>query len=115
MSTAFEAFVQDKYPAEFHEIVGQLRGLVQQCAPTAQEGVSYNMPVWTVKNIIAYLNVSEKAVTFSFVRGIQFTDTHGLLRGRAKHARFVKFKPSDTIDESALCDYVRQAVEWDGK
>lgn len=115
MNTAFDTFVQTQYPAEFHGVVRQLQGLVERCAPTAQEGVSYNMPVWTVKNIIAYLNVSEKAVRFSFVRGINFTDTHGLLRGRAKHARFVKLKPNDTINEDALCDYMRQAVEWDGK
>ena len=112
--TTFDEFVAANIPPEQHAIVTRLRDLVREAAPTAREAVSYNMPVWLgSKNIFASIHSSKTGITFSFVRGVEFTDQHGLLRGSAKHARYVTLKSPAAVNEAALRDYVRQALEWE--
>lgn len=116
MTMTFDEFVTTNFPPEQHAIVAQLRALVHDVAPSAREAVSYDMPVWLgAKHIFAYINHKQAGVTFSFVRGVEFTDSYGLLRGSAKHARYVTLKPAAALNEAALRDYIRQAFEWESK
>ncbi|MCC6804357.1 MAG: DUF1801 domain-containing protein [Anaerolineae bacterium] len=115
MTMTVDEFVSTRIQPELHDIVAALRGLVRECAPGATEAVSYDMPCFIGRNIFAYINTSKEHVTFSFVRGVQIDDTHRMLKGRAKHARFVKLKRVSDIQTDALCDYVRQAVALDAR
>ncbi len=116
MNPTFDAFVQANIPPEQHDIVRALRDLMRRCAPNVTEAVSYDMPVWNgSKHILAYINPNKNGITFSFVQGVLFEDKFGLLRGSAKWARFVRIKALKDINEEALCDYIRQALEHDDR
>ena len=65
------------------------------------------------KNIVAYITAAQHHITFSFTLGVQFEDKYGLLRGKAKHARYLRFKDPDDINKTALRYYVRQALAKD--
>ena len=113
MTITVDEFVSTRIQPEMHDIVAALRALVRECAPGTTEAVSYDMPCFIGRNIFAYINSTQEHVTFSFVRGVQISDTHGLLKGKAKHARFVRLKRVSDVNHDALCDYVSQAVRLD--
>ncbi len=114
MTITVDEFTETRIKPEQHDIVTALRALVRECAPDTTEMVSYDMPCFVKKNIFAYINASQTHITFSFVRGIQITDPYGLLRGKAKHARYIKIKRLEDINRDVLCDYVSQALALDG-
>ncbi len=113
MTLTVDEFVQTRISPDQHEIVAMLRALVRECAPDATETVSYDMPCFVKKHIFAYITAAKTHVTFSFVRGTQISDRYGLLKGRAKHARYVQIKRLSDVNQDALCDYVSQALALD--
>lgn len=113
MAITVDEYVSTRIQPELHDIVAMLRALVRECAPNTTEVVSYDMPCFVKKNIFAYITAAQSHITFSFVRGTQITDNYGLLKGRAKHARFVKLKRVTDANHDALCDYVSQALALD--
>lgn len=108
-----DEYVNTRIQPELRGIVATLRALVRECAPQTTETVSYDMPCFVNKNIFAYITAAPAHITFSFVRGTQIIDTYGLLKGKAKHARFVKIKRLSDVNRDALCDYVSQALALD--
>jgi hypothetical protein len=107
-------FVEAKVPAEFREVVAAIRGLMKECAPDAEEVISYGMPVYRGKKIFAWINPPVKDVTFGFSRGAQMEDKYSLLRGTAKGgARHVKMKNPAEVNRPALKYYIKQAVKLD--
>lgn len=115
MSQDVDAFVEANIRPEQRAIVAALRAFMREAAPDAPEAVSYKMPVFVKQNIIAYINAAKTHVTFSFVRGVQIDDPYGLLKGSAKHARFVKLKSAADVERcrEALQHYVAQALALD--
>ena len=109
-----DEFVEAKVAPEFRPTVAAIRGLVKECAPGAEELISYGMPVYKGKNIFAWINPPKKDVTFSFPRGIQMEDRYGLLRGTAKGGtRHVRMRSIGDVNKPALTDYILQAVKLD--
>ena len=47
------------------------------------------------------------------MRGVGIEDRYGLLRGTAKHARYVRMKNLDEINKPALRYYIKQALKLD--
>lgn len=112
-SEAVDEFVKTKVLPEYQASVAVLRELMKTCAPNATEVISYGSPAWKGSKILAIISPSKTHVTFAFERGAEFTDEHGLLEGVGKKTRHVKIKGVDSINESALRDYIRQAVALD--
>ena len=109
-------FVKSKVVPEQRETVAMLRALVRECAPHAEEVVSYGMPVFKArKKIFAWIIPTEKEVTFSFRAGISLEDKFNLLRGAGKQARHIKIKSAGSVDSDVLRYYIRQALELDAK
>jgi hypothetical protein len=97
-----DEFVQARVAPEMQPIVARLRELMRTLAPTAREMISYDMPVWVEHHIIAYLTAAPQHVTFSFTLGVNFEDKYGLLKGKAKHARYLRLKKVEEINQAAL-------------
>lgn len=110
-----DEYVQNRVLPQYHPVVTLVRELMRECAPAVRERISYDMPVFEVNKIIAYIYPSPGGVTFSFVRGIEFSDPYGLLKGRGKSARHVKLKKPGDANLPALRDYIRQALEYDAQ
>jgi hypothetical protein len=109
-----DEFVQAKVTPEFRPVVAAIRALMRECAPRAEEVVSYGMPVYKGNGLFAWINPPTKDVTFSFTRGAQMEDKYGLLRGASKGgARHVKMKTLADVNKPALKYYIKQAVKLD--
>ena len=88
---------------------------MKECAPNAQEVISYGIPAYRVKRIVAVISPTKKDITFAFSRGAEFEDTYGLLQGVGKASKHVKLKSVATANKEALRYYIKQALEWDAK
>jgi len=110
-----DAYVRTKIRPEQQDIVAMLRELMRELAPQAKEEISYGIPVWRVKRIIAVISPTKKDITFAFSRGAEFEDKYGLLQGVGKVSKHVKIKGLKDVDKEALRYYIQQALALDAK
>jgi hypothetical protein len=110
-----DEFVQARVLPEFHPVVAMLRELMKECAPNVSESISYGIPAYQGRKIMAVISPTKKDITFSFSRGGQFEDKYGLLRGVGKSSKHVKIKNLAGANQEALRYYIRQALEFDAK
>ena len=108
-----DEFVKSNVLPEFQPVVAAIRSLMKEAAPDAREMMSYGLPMYIQRLTVAWISPSKTGITFSFMRGVSFQDKYGLLRGSAKHARYVKMKTVGEVNEPALKYYVKQALKFD--
>src|SRR4030081_2173298 len=108
-----DEFVERTVLPEFRPVVADLRKLMREYAPKAKEEMSYGLPMYIQRLTLAWISPSKTGVTLSFMRGVGFEDKYGLLRGTAKHARFVRMKNMGDVNKPALRYYVKQALKLD--
>ncbi|NYJ00101.1 hypothetical protein HNR19_000799 [Nocardioides thalensis] len=108
-----DEYVSTKVLEQHRDTVTRLRALMRKHAPEAREAIMYGSLAWRQDKVLAITSVSKAQVTFAFERGAQFEDAHGLLDGVGKKTRHVKLKTAGAINESALADYIAQAVRLD--
>jgi hypothetical protein len=113
MVMTVDDYVNSKVPLEHRETVAMLRTLVRECAPQAEELISYGMLVFQARKIFAWINPSPKGITLGFSRGLQLEDRFDLLRGAGKGSRHIKIKSPGSVDTEVLRYYIRQAVDLD--
>jgi len=115
VTTPVDEFVKSRVLPQFHGIVALLRELMREMVPNAKEVISYGIPAWKGKKILAVISPTKKDITFSFSRGAEFNDKYGLLRGVGRVSKHVKFKSVDEINQEVLKYYITQALEFDAK
>ncbi len=54
----------DHVPSERIEILGQLRNIIKETLPEAEEIISYNMPAYKFKKVLVYFALSKSHVGF---------------------------------------------------
>lgn len=108
-----EEFVSARVLPELQPVAAFIRSLVRECVPDAVEDFGDDMPVFRMRHIFAYFIPNKKNITFSFTYGVRFEDKFNLLRGRGKHARYVKIRDLKKVTIEALKNYIQQAVEID--
>ncbi len=112
---AVDEFIRTKVLPEFRPVVALIRDLIRECAPEAKEVISYGIPAYRLKRIIAVISPTKKDITLSFSRGAEFEDEYGLLNGVGKSSKHVKIKSVASANKDALRYYIRQAVEFDAQ
>ena len=110
-----DEFVEVKVLPEFRPVVAMIRSLMKECAPQAQEMISYGIPAYRMTRIIAVISPTKQDITFSFSRGAQFEDTFHMLRGIGKASKHIKLKTVAGANQEALRYYIGQAVAFDAK
>jgi hypothetical protein len=110
-----DEFVQTRVLPEFHPVVARLRELMKECAPNVTESISYGIPAYKGRKILAVISPTKKDITFSFSRGGQFEDKYGLLRGVGKSSKHVKIKDLAGANQESLRYYIQQALDFDEK
>ena len=110
-----DEFVAGKVLPEFREIVKSIRAYMRELAPDVQEMISYGIPAYKGKRILAVISPTKKDITFAFSRGVQFEDKYGLLKGAGKSSKHIKFKRAGEMKKEVLAYYIRQALELDLK
>jgi len=115
MAITVDEFVKTRVPLELQPIAEMIRELMREVAPNAKEEISYGIPVWKGKRILAVISPTKKDITFAFSRGAEFQDRYGLLQGVGKVSKHVKIKDLDLVNREALKYYIEQALEIDRK
>ncbi len=110
-----DEFVKSKVLPEFREVVELIRQSMRELAPDVQEMISYGIPAYKGKRILAVISPTKKDITFSFSRGAQFDDKYALLKGVGKSSKHLKFKNTGEIKKEVLEYYIKQALHFDLK
>ena len=86
---------------------------MKEYAPNVKEVISYGIPAYRAKRIIAVISPTKKDITFSFSSGAQFENRYNLLRGVGKASKHVKIKRLADANLEAIRYYINQALEFD--
>ncbi|MGH9330502.1 MAG: DUF1801 domain-containing protein [Vicinamibacterales bacterium] len=100
---------------EYRGIVKVLRQQMRAHAPDAKEMISYGIPVYKRRRILAVISPTKKGITFAFSRGAEFEDKYGLLEGVGKVSKNVRMSDLRDVNKTALRYYIKQALELDAK
>jgi len=106
-----DEFIATRVLPEFRETVECIRVYVKELVPQAHEELSYGIPAYRVKYIIAVISPTKKDITLAFTRGAAFEDKFGLLIGVGHKSKHLKFKNAAEVNRDVLAYYLQQALE----
>ena len=66
------------------EIVSQVRQIILEAAPGADESVKWAQPVYEINGPFAYIKAFKNSVNFGFWRGVDISDPGGCCRAAAR-------------------------------
>ena len=92
----------------------RLRKLILEAAPELTEEWKWDTPVWSHKGNVLAGGVFKDHVKLNFFKGASLKDPKGLFNAGldAKATRAIDISENDDIDESALKELVRAAVDY---
>ena len=93
------------------EAAAQLRDVVREAAPDAEEAIKWSQPVYSHNGPFCYFKAFKKHINFGFWRGAQMSDPSSLLQGTGGKMRHVKITSLDDIQPDVFKTLVRTAVE----
>jgi hypothetical protein len=93
------------------EIVSEVRQIILQAAPEADESIKWAQPVYEINGPFAYIKAFKSSVNFGFWRGVDINDPGGLLHGGGEKMRHFKLTSLEDINAPVFSDYVQQAVK----
>jgi hypothetical protein len=106
----------DKYIKELTDWRGkwikQFRELILKTAPEVTEEWKWGVPVWSYKGNVVASGVFKDHVKLNFFKGASLADPKGLFNAglEAKATRAIDISEGDDINESALKELIRAAV-----
>jgi hypothetical protein len=107
----------DKHIAELSDwrgdMLARLRKLVLEAAPDISEEWKWGSPVWAHKGNVVSAGVFKDHVKLNFFKGASLQDPNGLFNAglEAKATRGIDFHEGDRLDETALKELIRAAVD----
>jgi len=107
----------DKYIKELADWRGKwivkFRALILRTAPEVTEEWKWGVPVWVYKGNVVASGVFKGHVKLNFFKGASLPDPKHLFNSgfEAKATRTININEGDKIDESALKDLIRAAVD----
>ena len=115
MGMTVDEFVETKVLREYRDIAMAFRTLMKAYAPNATELISYGIPAYKGRRILAVISPTKKGITFAFSRGAEFEDKYGLLEGVGKVSKNVRIAGLKGFNEAALRYYIQQALDRDAE
>ena len=96
------------------EMLARLRKLVLEAAPDIKENWKWDTPVWSQKGNVLAVAAFKDHVKINFFKGASLDDPNGLFNAglEAKATRAIDLNQGDEIDEAALKELIRAAVEY---
>lgn len=94
-------------------MLARLRTLILEADPEIAEEWKWETPVWSRKGNVVAAGAFKDHMKLNFFKGASLSDPHGLFNAglEAKASRAIDLHEGDDIDESALKDLVRAAVD----
>ena len=92
----------------------RLRTLVTAAAPELTEAWKWGTGVWTMKGNVIAIGAFKDHLKLNFFKGALLEDSNGLFNAglEAKTTRGIDLFEGDKIDEAALAELIREAVEF---
>jgi len=96
--------------------IARFRDLILKTTPEVIEEWKWGVPVWTYKGNVVAGGVFKDHVKLNFFKGASLKDPKGLFNAglEAKATRAIDIGENDDINESALKELVRAAVDFNG-
>ena len=96
--------------------IKQFRALILKTAPEVAEDWKWGVPVWTSKGNVVASGVFKDHVKLNFFKGASLPDPKKLFNAglEAKATRAIDIAEGDKVDEAALKDLIRAAVDFNG-
>jgi hypothetical protein len=96
------------------EMLAQLRRLVLETDPGITEEWKWNSPVWSRGKPVCSASAFKTHVGMNFFQGAFLDDPRALFNSglESKKSRTVKFIEGDAVDEEALKELVRAAIDY---
>jgi hypothetical protein len=116
-SLPVEAFL-DSHPEPLRDVAERLRSIVLGAVPGTTERVrvgwrliGYDLPIGRRSVYFAWVFPEAEHVHLGFVNGVLIDDGSGVLTGAGitKRARWLTFRPGDSIDVDTATELVRAA------
>ena len=98
-------------------MLGRLRSLVRAASPELVEEWKWNTPVWSYQGNVLAAGAFQDHVKLNFFKGASLEDPRGLFNAglEAKGSRAIDLREGDRVNEAALKDLIRAAVELNRK
>lgn len=106
-------WIKTKVLPQYQPVVREIRKLLREYAPKAEEVMSYGIPNYRGNKMLAVISPAKTNITLAFSRGAEFEDKCGLLEGVGNVSKNVRFKTLDDINKPAIKYYVKQALALD--
>jgi hypothetical protein len=96
--------------------IRQFRALILKTAPEVAEDWKWGVPVWTCRGNVVASGVFKDHVKLNFFKGASLPDPKKLFNAglEAKATRAIDIAEGDKVDEAALKDLIRAAVDFNG-
>lgn len=94
--------------------IKQFRALILKTAPEVAEDWKWGVPVWTCKGNVVASGVFKDHVKLNFFKGASLPDPKKLFNAglEAKATRAIDIAENDKLDETALKNLIRAAVDF---
>jgi hypothetical protein len=94
--------------------IAQFRTLILKTVPDASEEWKWGVPVWLYKGNVVASGVFKDHVKLNFFKGASLSDPKHLFNAGldAKATRAIDISEGDKIDQTALKELIRAAVEF---
>lgn len=94
--------------------IKKFRALILKTAPEVAEDWKWGVPVWTYNGNVVASGVFKDHVKLNFFKGASLPDPKKLFNAGldAKATRAIDIAENDKVDEAALKDLIRAAVEF---
>jgi len=94
--------------------IKQFRALILKTAPEVAEDWKWGVPVWTLKGNVVASGVFKDHVKLNFFKGASLPDPKKLFNAglEAKATRAIDIAEGDKLDETALKELIRAAVDF---
>ena len=95
------------------DLLVRLRQMVQEADPEITEEWKWSSPVWSHNGLVCSASAFKAHVGMNFFQGASLEDPHGLFNSGldSKKSRSIKYLEGDAINEGALKELIRRAVE----
>jgi len=96
------------------KMLARLREVIFEAAPDMTEEWKWDTAVWSHKGNVVAGGIFKDHVKLNFFKGASLQDPHGLFNAGldAKATRAIDFSEGDDMDESALKELIRAAVDY---
>jgi hypothetical protein len=94
--------------------IKKFRALILKAAPEVAEEWKWGVPVWAYKGNVVASGVFNDHVKLNFFKGASLPDPKKLFNAglEAKATRAIDIAENDKVDETALKDLIRAAVDF---